>query len=114
MTFPKNLHGDAQRTELEMEIWKIWEADHSDHPPEVQHTLAHECYQVGPQGIFNGVESTWEASRSESTVQRMLRISSTGVRKTTLKCEERDFGMDKSYHSRLKAKSTDKLGIFSP
>lgn len=26
MTFPKNLHGDAQRTELEMEIWKIWEA----------------------------------------------------------------------------------------
>lgn len=27
MTFPKDLHGDAQRTELEMGIGKIQEAD---------------------------------------------------------------------------------------
>lgn len=25
MTFPKVLHGDALRTELEMGIWKIWD-----------------------------------------------------------------------------------------
>lgn len=48
-------------------------ADHSDQHAEVQPTLAHGCYEVGPSGIFRGVESTREANRSESTVQRMLR-----------------------------------------